>query len=186
MDNKDVKTLSKVLIHKKRADLVFLLKNCLSEVESTGQLGSRWDSVLSTFLIFAPIEQYFKLKQLDEDDQELILNSILDIYPLSDGAPEIESIEFRILREEDGYENRELSTYVGRTVRVFVSYATANKILAGNLKVALEEFGLEVFLAHEDINPSAEWPGAILQNLKSTDIFMPLITENFKTSLWTD
>jgi hypothetical protein len=84
------------------------------------------------------------------------------------------------------YENEELSSYVGRTVRVFVSYSTEDKEFAGSLKRSLERLGLEVFLAHEDINPSADWPEAILQNLKSTDIFIPLITENFRKSEYTD
>lgn len=87
---------------------------------------------------------------------------------------------------EEDYENKELSSYVGRTVRIFISYATEDKELAGNFKRALEGLGLEVFLAHEDINPSSDWPDVILENIKSTDIFMPLITENFRKSLWTD
>jgi hypothetical protein len=114
------------------------------------------------------------------------LESILDIYPLTDGAPEIESLKFRILKESDNYENKELASYVGRTVRAFISYATKDKNLAGNLKESLEKFGLEVFLAHEDITPSSEWQDEILRNLKSTDIFMPLITDSFSESFWTD
>jgi len=188
MDNKDIKILIKILTHKKRADLALLLKDCLSEVEQSGQFGSHWKSIISSFLIYAPIEQYYKLRELNEKDQEFILNSILDVYPLVDDAPEIKFIEFRILKEEDGYESKELSSYVGRTVRVFISYATVQKDkgLASNLKKELEGLGLEVFLAHEDINPSSDWQDAILEKLKSTDIFMPIITEDFSKSYWTD
>ncbi len=96
------------------------------------------------------------------------------------------SIELKTPKEQNGYENKELSSYIGRTIRVFIGYATEDKNLAGDFKKALEGLGLEVFLAHEDINPSSDWPDAILENLKSTDIFMPLITENFRKSLWTD
>ena len=188
MDNKDIKTLIKVLLHKKRNDLALLLNNCSSCVEESGQYGSRFNSIISTFLIYAQVEQYYKLKELSEKDREVILSSVLDIYPVVDEEPEITSIEFRLSREED-YEKKELSTYIGRTVRVFISYATnttQEREFAGDFKRALERFGLEVFLAHEDINPSSDWQEAIIENLKSNDIFMPIITENFRQSLWTD
>jgi len=77
-------------------------------------------------------------------------------------------------------------TYIGRTVRVFLSYSTKDKEIAGEIKTKLEELGLEVFLAHEDISPSSDWQKVILEELNSTDIFIPIITENFKYSDWTD
>ncbi len=67
-----------------------------------------------------------------------------------------------------------------------MSYYNANKNLAGNIKSFLESYGIEVFLAHEDIQPLAEWQDVIIQNLKGCDIFMPLLTRNFKQSEWTD
>ena len=188
MDNKDIKILIEILKHKNREDLALLFKNCLGEIEQSGEYGSRWNSILSRFLVCAPVEDYYKLKGLSEENQKIILDSIRDIYPVADGEPEVVSIEFRILREGE-YENQELATYVGRTVRVFLSYSNAaqeEKEFAGNLKRQLEELGLEVFLAHEDINPSADWQETILNNLKSTDIFMPVMTENFQGSFWTD
>ncbi|OGZ28564.1 MAG: hypothetical protein A2427_02365 [Candidatus Nealsonbacteria bacterium RIFOXYC1_FULL_40_7] len=184
MDNKDITTLIEILKHKRREDLSSLLKESLSEVEQSTQYGSRWNSVISSFLIFAPLDNYYKLKDLEEKDKKIILDSILEIYPIADGLPEITLMEFRILREE--YRNKELATYVGRTVRVFVSYSTEDKKFAGELKQQLEELGLEVFIAHEDINPSSDWQETILNNLKSTDIFMPVMTKNFHVSFWTD
>src|SRR3989344_2611626 len=82
--------------------------------------------------------------------------------------------------------NREQPQEVIRTIRVFISYSTKDKHLAGNIKMGLERFGADVFLAHEDINPSSEWQDIILENLDSTDIFMPIITKNFPDSYWTD
>lgn len=76
--------------------------------------------------------------------------------------------------------------FVGRTVRVFLSYSTEDKWLAGRIKYHLEDYGIEVFLAHEDIAPSEEWQDAIIRNLKVCDLFMPLLTDNFKGSEWTD
>lgn len=76
--------------------------------------------------------------------------------------------------------------YIGRTIRVFISYSTKDKLLAGKIKDLLEVYGLEVFLAHEDIRPSADWQDVILRNLESTDIFIPIYTLSFKESAWAD
>jgi hypothetical protein len=50
----------------------------------------------------------------------------------------------------------------------------------------LEKYGMEVFLAHEDIAPSAEWQEVIIRELKQTDVFLPLLTKSYKDSDWTD
>ena len=72
------------------------------------------------------------------------------------------------------------------SVRVFISYSHNDKVLAGRLKAALDGFGLEVFLAHEDLDPSVEWQDVIMEHLKRADIFLPLITRHFSESDWTD
>ena len=70
-------------------------------------------------------------------------------------------------------------------VQIFVSYSTLDKQIAGSVKETLANAGFTVFLAHEDIMPSSEWVEVILDNLNSSDIFIPLITTNFKESDWT-
>ncbi|HLE82428.1 MAG TPA: hypothetical protein VJA25_14335, partial [Dehalococcoidia bacterium] len=43
------------------------------------------------------------------------------------------------------------------SLRVFLSYYHADRILAGRVRTELERFGIRVFVAHDDINPSQEW-----------------------------
>ena len=69
---------------------------------------------------------------------------------------------------------------------VFLSYSHIDRRLASGLKVGLEHYGFEVFLAHKDLTPSVEWQKAILKNLKVCQIFVPLLTKNFEDSAWTD
>ena len=76
--------------------------------------------------------------------------------------------------------------YLGRSIRVFLSYSTSDKEIAGNIRWGLEELGVEAFLAHEDISPSAEWQDVILENLRSCDVFVPILTRHFHNSNWTD
>jgi hypothetical protein len=71
-------------------------------------------------------------------------------------------------------------------VNVFLSYSVVDREIAGRLKKELENFGLSIFLAHEDIEPSEEWQKTILENIGECDVFMPLLTREFKESEWTD
>ncbi|HIH44794.1 MAG TPA: toll/interleukin-1 receptor domain-containing protein, partial [Candidatus Methanoperedenaceae archaeon] len=63
-----------------------------------------------------------------------------------------------------------------KSLRIFLSYSTNDKVIAGSLKTLLELMGFEVFLAHEDIEPSVEWQEEIKDNLDKCDIFIPLLT----------
>jgi len=70
-------------------------------------------------------------------------------------------------------------------LKIFLSYHSSDKVLAGQIKLRLYHYGLDVFLAHEDIQPTEEWQTRILSELKRTDVFLPLLTDNFITSKWT-
>lgn len=71
-------------------------------------------------------------------------------------------------------------------VRIFISYSHKDRAVAGKIKRELECYNMKVFLAHEDIEPSAKWVERILSELKSADVFLPIISDNFRNSLWTD
>lgn len=68
----------------------------------------------------------------------------------------------------------------------FISYSHKDRRLAGLIKSGLEAFGFNTFLAHEDLTPSAEWQETILRKLKACHVFLPLITDHFHDSSWTD
>lgn len=75
-------------------------------------------------------------------------------------------------------------------VRVFLSYSTKDKELAGRIKRTLEEVGedlsVTVFLAHEDLKVSEQWRERIVAELQECHVFIPLITGKFKGSDWTN
>lgn len=72
------------------------------------------------------------------------------------------------------------------TLKVFLSHNHEDYELAKEIELFLEDFGLEVFVAHKDIKPSREWVEVLDQKIKECDIFMPLLTKNFYKSEWTD
>jgi len=67
-----------------------------------------------------------------------------------------------------------------------MSYKHEDREMAGEFKLNLELFGFSVFLAHEDIEASKDWPEVILHELRSTDVFIPLLTSRYKESQYTD
>lgn len=79
-----------------------------------------------------------------------------------------------------------MSKRAKRHIELFISYSYSDRRLARRIKNFIERLGLSVFLAHEDLHPSAEWQKEILKRLQTCDIFIPLLTKNFITSDWTD
>jgi len=73
-----------------------------------------------------------------------------------------------------------------KKLKVFLSYSSLDYEFAKEVKSFLEDFGLDVFLAHTSIEPTKEWEEEILKNLKKCDVFMPILTQAFKQSKWAD
>src|SRR5712692_612171 len=71
-------------------------------------------------------------------------------------------------------------------IPAFLSYSNKNKGLAGFIKINLDGYGFDTFLAHEDLQPSEEWQKTILLKLKECVVFFPLLTSSFTESDWTD
>jgi len=67
---------------------------------------------------------------------------------------------------------------------VFISYQTANKNVAGKLQGIFQEVGVSSFLAHEDIEVSAEWRERILEELGKATIIISLLSEEYFRSEW--
>jgi hypothetical protein len=83
-------------------------------------------------------------------------------------------------------ENRVSHLWEPGFLRVFLSYTSVHKKEAGDLKGPLVSFGASCFVTHEDIHPTKEWQGEIELALFSMEVMVPLLTEGFKESNWTD
>jgi hypothetical protein len=66
----------------------------------------------------------------------------------------------------------------------FISYQTADKIAAGQIRDVLESLGISGFLAHEDIAVSEEWRLKILSEIGKADLFIAVLTKDYFTSIW--
>ncbi|MFN5164623.1 MAG: toll/interleukin-1 receptor domain-containing protein [Pseudomonadota bacterium] len=66
----------------------------------------------------------------------------------------------------------------------FISYQTADRVVAGQMREALAPAGVAAFLAHEDIEVSVEWRGRLLQELHRADVFIAVLSAAYLRSAW--
>ena len=76
--------------------------------------------------------------------------------------------------------------WAGDFFRLFLSHSSSDKVFVSELKTALRSFGIEGFVAHEDIEPTAEWMQSILGALDTCDALAAVLTDDFRTSNWCD
>ena len=72
----------------------------------------------------------------------------------------------------------------GKEGEVFFSYSHKDRVLAGKIATLMNEKGIDVFLAHEDIEVSEEWREKIFKHLESDNVLLALLTSNYKKSVW--
>ena len=73
-----------------------LLSRAYVEFDESTQYGSYAYSSLTTAEIYAPFQEYERLQQLSDDDQQHILDAILDVWPPGPYAMEVTGIVFRL------------------------------------------------------------------------------------------
>ena len=82
--------------------------------------------------------------------------------------------------------NTDTSMWDNGYFRLFISHLTKDKIAARNLKICMKEYGIDCFVAHEDIRISREWEIEIENALFSMDALCAIVTPNFRNSDWCD
>jgi len=71
-------------------------------------------------------------------------------------------------------------------LRLFISHLAEHKSLASDLETCLQDYGICSFVAHEDIKPAQEWQDEIEKALRTCDILIALLHNEFNCSEWTD
>jgi TIR domain len=71
-----------------------------------------------------------------------------------------------------------------RQAKAFISYAHQDRKYGGQAKAALAEVGIVGFLAHEDLEVSDEWRERIVEELRTCDLFVALLSAYFLASMW--
>jgi len=69
-------------------------------------------------------------------------------------------------------------------MKAFISYNNNQKEEAGAIGKFLKSIGIESFIAYNDIRTGSDWKNVITSELGKCDIFIPLLSKDFKSSDW--
>lgn len=119
--------VSKLLKHRDRPDLAALLKSAEVHFDVSSTYGSLLFSQLTTAEIYAPIQDYDRLKNLPSDDQKVIFDAILEIWPPRDHGMEISEVIYRLdptSLDEEADEHTKLLLKIEAQKNLMISVAT--------------------------------------------------------------
>jgi len=188
-----VKTLSEICNHQGRTDLIEIFENAHAQYIYTdydnwngGTYCYRLQISLATGL-FA-IHQT-KIDELEGEIKERIgsIDKVYENYNLS------EVMITPLAEDSTVYGQRRVpSEAVIKHIwgkgyfRLFLSHLSLHKLQVHQLKAQLRYYGIDAFVAHDDIQPSREWRDEIELALRSMDSLAALVTPKFNESDWCD
>lgn len=85
-----------------------------------------------------------------------------------------------------GPSSSDAGPWAARHLRLFLSHAHEHKVLAGEIRDYLSRWAVDVFVAHDTIEPSREWQDEIESALGTADALAALLTPEFVHSRWCD
>jgi hypothetical protein len=88
--------ISAILRYRGHANLANLLARSSIDFDVSSQYGSYWNSLLTTAEIYAPLSDYDRLKTLSDQENDLILETIHEIWPPREEDMEIVDIAYRL------------------------------------------------------------------------------------------
>lgn len=68
-------------------------------------------------------------------------------------------------------------------IKIFISYSQEDINIAQKTKLILEQCNFKPFLAYE-MPKGTHWKSNITNNLRSCDVFLPIVSQNFERSMW--
>lgn len=71
-------------------------------------------------------------------------------------------------------------------VRAILSHTSKYKREVAEVGSFLERYGIACFVAHQDIEPMKEWQTEILRALRTANLLIAFLTDDFRSSKWTD
>lgn len=86
----------------------------------------------------------------------------------------------------DHIASAEARIWVPNRFKLFISHLASDKLLVTELKKKLEAYGIDCFVAHQDIDPTFEWQDVIESALQTCDALAAFLTDKFHESNWTD
>lgn len=150
-----------------------------------------WDNdVIShiNVIIDFPVFFFSEIKRSDRLEQiQNILKTCFEDAIRGNYSIKITNVTLRPYSDAVVFENiKDESMWKPGYFRLFISHVSKYKKSATYLKICLKEYGIDCFVAHEDIKPSEEWQDQIEGALFSMDALCAIIVPEFKKSDWCD
>lgn len=161
-------------------------------IETVWDSHDNWNSGIDYYHIIVRIPvKIFKLlekKNLLADYEKTLLDSYNIAMRGESSAIQLTDVFFQPVSEgiDSIGNNTDTSMWANGYFRLFISHLTKDKIAARNLKICIKAYGIDCFVAHEDIRVSKEWEVEIENALFSMDALCAIVTPNFRNSDWCD
>ena len=167
---------------------------CVEDTYYDNWNGGQW---YHDVVLFLPLDQ---LGKIDIDDMEEVAENIKDKLNKCAVGYENEffnKVRFELADESDSEFKRaipfsrnppinpdSLAFWKPGLARVFISHRDAHKAEARELSEALEDYGMACFVAHDTIQPRKLWRGEILKGLRTMEVMVLFLTDDFADSLY--
>ena len=195
-------TLAHLYEQKRKNNLQRILVNAKTEVIAGYEHDNLDGGIDGHQLIFTIPEILFYdiFDKIDDIAQELCIGlnkvntSIKDEY-FCDVLIEKEDVTHSGWREDSGLlldethvvpESTQKRIWQPEMFRLFISHKTEDKMNVSSFKSQMKVYGIDCFVAHEDIEPTTRWADEIENALFSMDACIAIMTPNYHESFWTD
>lgn len=162
-----------------------------NNIEEIWQSHDNWNGGIDTYLIKLnlPLDVYYKLKESNRlAEAEGKITSFYEDMLKGENSILLDGVA--ISPSDDGQidfgNNNNDSMWKPGYFRLFISHVSAYKESASYLKNSLSLYGIDCFVAHEDITPSKEWEAEIENSLFTMDALCAIVVPEFSGSQWCD
>ncbi len=162
-----------------------------SNVEAQWVSHDNWNSGIDFYnlIVKIPVKVFARMRSHLGEEEETIYTAFVDTMHDADESIRLSAV--KIVPNKDAFPSDmpqldDISMWRFNYFRLFISHLTADKTRAASLKSILERYGIDCFVAHEDITPSKEWQKVIESALGSMDAMCAIITPDFNKSKWCD
>ena len=162
-----------------------------NNIEEIWQDHDNWNGGIDTYLIKLklPIEVYCKLENSNRIvESEGKIESFYESMMKGDDSIRLSGVAISPSDDSqiDFGGNNNDSMWKPGYFRLFISHVSKYKNSASNLKRSLVSYGIDCFVAHEDITPSKEWEMEIENGLFTMDALCAIVVPEFSESQWCD
>jgi len=184
-------TVAELLRQQGQGHALEVLEAAETRIEETGYDNWNGGTNLYTLTLVLPVRQFVKVEPDAEKIEQAIGNRLSTVLRAAGGYgvegvrihPKIEQAAAARKRPPESEVHHIWDP--GR-FRLFLSHVAAHKIAVSAVKDEFARLGVSAFVAHEDIEPSAEWQLEIELALRSMNALAALLTPDFHQSKWTD